>query len=402
MVMMMDSGGCCPARWLSVVDARGQVVPSYPATRRRCAGFGLVELMIALALGTVLLLGITQLFSSGSRSLGDVSAAGQNIENATYAIDVISSDLRLVGYWGEVLGVETTPDVLTSGEVPSGFPPAAKFPGPCLGQGDNFGTGSFSEKVELAWGMEFPLFASRSDYSNYGAVIPCGVSGAEEPASDSEFVVVRRASTCAALDGNCTSPDSTPRFHIQTNGCYDPSGTGLVGGEIRLASVTSSDWSDSGNLEYLKYNLNGCTISATGAAYAPIYRYVSHTYFVSSDDVLYRLAFNGAAFEVEALVDGVEAMRFEWGRDTDGDGTVDEFKGTLAAATAGWLDEWKDVVAVKIWLLVRGGESISGFSDSNKYSLAGVPFTVAEANKKYPRRLVTRLIELPNIAGPRR
>ena len=59
-------------------------------------GFGLVELMIALALGTVIILGVTTLFSDSSRALNDISRAGRQIENSLYAMDLIAKEISLV------------------------------------------------------------------------------------------------------------------------------------------------------------------------------------------------------------------------------------------------------------------------------------------------------------------
>ena len=64
-------------------------------------GFGLVELMIALALGMVIILGVTTLFSDSSRTLNDITRAGRQLENSLYAMDLLAKELSLVDYWGE-------------------------------------------------------------------------------------------------------------------------------------------------------------------------------------------------------------------------------------------------------------------------------------------------------------
>ena len=65
------------------------------------AGFGLIELMIALTLGTVIILGVTTLFSDSSRALNDINRSGRQLENSLYAIDLLAKELALVDYWGE-------------------------------------------------------------------------------------------------------------------------------------------------------------------------------------------------------------------------------------------------------------------------------------------------------------
>ena len=60
-----------------------------------------MELMIALALGTVIILGVTTLFSDSSRALNDITRAGRQLENSLYAMDLLAKELALVDYWGE-------------------------------------------------------------------------------------------------------------------------------------------------------------------------------------------------------------------------------------------------------------------------------------------------------------
>ena len=59
----------------------------------KLTGFGLIELMIALALGTVIILGVSTLFSDSSRALNDVNRAGRQLENSLYAIDLLAKEL---------------------------------------------------------------------------------------------------------------------------------------------------------------------------------------------------------------------------------------------------------------------------------------------------------------------
>ena len=65
------------------------------------AGFGLIELMIALTLGTVIILGVTTLFADSSRALNDINRSGRQLENSLYAIDLLAKELALGDYWGE-------------------------------------------------------------------------------------------------------------------------------------------------------------------------------------------------------------------------------------------------------------------------------------------------------------
>ena len=78
--------------------------------RAQQQGFGLVEILIALTLGIVIILGITALYTDSSRSLSDVNRATRITETASYAMDLVTSDIEAAGFWGEVIA-EPTADI---------------------------------------------------------------------------------------------------------------------------------------------------------------------------------------------------------------------------------------------------------------------------------------------------
>ncbi len=66
----------------------------------RIGGFSLVELMIALALGLVVIAGIIALFVGNSQAAAVVSGQARLQENARFAFDFISRGARQAGYFG--------------------------------------------------------------------------------------------------------------------------------------------------------------------------------------------------------------------------------------------------------------------------------------------------------------
>ena len=68
--------------------------------RAQNRGFGLIEIMIALVLGLVLVLGITQIFASSRQTslVQDASATLQ--EDARYVLTRMTQDLRMAGMFG--------------------------------------------------------------------------------------------------------------------------------------------------------------------------------------------------------------------------------------------------------------------------------------------------------------
>ena len=370
-------------------------------------GFGIVEIMIALTLGVVIILGITTLYTDSSRSLDDVSRATRLTETASYAMDLVTADLELAGFWGERatvlsestirVGTQRWSDLGASSSLDQ-LPPCA-----CIGTGaqavcsfdDNAGSvvsRDYTEStgIELGRGIMFPVYGAASgqlnaETTNSGAN-RCGAFDQASPSS--EFVAIRRASTCSATtdtaDG-CRGLDSA--FHLQVHGDEDSIASGgattLQRGDILLTNDASQ-----------------MTAEMADGTTSPVYRYISRIYYVDSDDTLSRLFLDDSGsnqtYLKEELVEGVEAIRFEWHLDNSGDGYADELTNSPAAS------EWLNVIAATVWMVVRAPDPERGYTDNLTYQLAGASFSVPSGFADHRRAVFSRTVELVNIAGRRK
>jgi type IV pilus assembly protein PilW len=364
------------------------------STPKQGQGFGIVEIMIAMALGIVIILGVTTLFTDTSRTLEDINRSGRQLENSLFSLELLATELAMVGYWGEAgypLDAET--QIFVSGEdlesAPGGI---SGVPSACLGTGAIIDGTSDDAKAELGYGMEFPVSsATGADLNSEISSGVCNNSSAPVARATSEYVLIRRASSCATgvspIPANNSCRELGDFYHLQTNGCYSEN-LGLSGGEIKLYKVTAD--TASALLPYTGYD---CTSSA------PIYRYISRIYYVDQNDTLTRLYLENDSslkFKSEALVDGVELLRFEWFIDTSGDGEYDLVSRGPSAS------QWSDIVAVRVWTVTRSSIEESGYTDTNTYTIAGESWTVPSGNEGYRRTVQSRTVELINIAGRRR
>ena len=64
------------------------------------SGLSLIELMIALLLGTFLTVGLVQIFSSNSQSFRVVEASARAQESGRFGADILSRALRNAGFYG--------------------------------------------------------------------------------------------------------------------------------------------------------------------------------------------------------------------------------------------------------------------------------------------------------------
>src|SRR6266446_9783940 len=63
-------------------------------------GFSLVEMMIAMTIGLMITAGLVTIFANTSNSQQEMRRSAQQIENGRYAMDVLSQDFQVSGYFG--------------------------------------------------------------------------------------------------------------------------------------------------------------------------------------------------------------------------------------------------------------------------------------------------------------
>lgn len=69
--------------------------------RRQVAGVTLVELMVALAIGSFLIIGAVQIANQSRHAFRVNESIAKVQETAQFAIDTIEADLRMASSWGQ-------------------------------------------------------------------------------------------------------------------------------------------------------------------------------------------------------------------------------------------------------------------------------------------------------------
>ena len=67
---------------------------------KRQGGFGLIEIMVAMTLGLILLLGVTSLIATNNATYRLTDNMGKVQENSRFLKNLLNKDLRMVGYKG--------------------------------------------------------------------------------------------------------------------------------------------------------------------------------------------------------------------------------------------------------------------------------------------------------------
>ena len=315
-----------------------------PIVPGRAAGLTLVELLVAMTIGLVLIIGATQVYvdSHAAYAVNETTARLQ--ENARYALSVLEPDIRMSGYWG----LTNVSDGITGIAQPTDAQSALGAP------------------AASTCGVNFPLllgFPVQGTNDSYAAT--CAANSAAMPNADT--ITVRRASTI-------TVPPAT------------------ASGPLRICSTRTSG--------LLVTDISGAFCQDVNAQ---INNLIVNLYYVDQSSSqagvpsLRRKALNGAAactapvsaapcFQDDEIVPGVEDLQVQYGVDLSGgfpppsgaasdtSGAASEYLNAGAALTnllnpppAIPATTPAQIVAVRIWLLVRTDAPEAGFTDDRIY-----------------------------------
>ena len=164
------------------------------------SGFTLVELMIAIAIGLVMLVALLTLFINTSRSNSEMAKVNSLIDNGRFAMQLLETDIAHAGFWGTYLPQFNDLAATTApGDVPSAVPD------PCLTY--NATNWNIAYKIGL---VGIPLQA-------YEATTDCTDVVANRLAN-TDLLVVRHAESCVPGVGAC-EPDTAGKLYFQSSLC---------------------------------------------------------------------------------------------------------------------------------------------------------------------------------------
>ena len=338
----------------------------------RSRGLTLIELMIAMTIGLVLVGGAFKIFMDSSRTYGIHETESRLEENARYVYSVLEADVRMAGYWGYAKGVSGI-----IGTTPQTDPAATTLAGAAASScGTNFGTD-----------LGTPLEGSNDRYT-LGCV---AYQSRFMPSADT--LTVRRAGlNASAVGANAIGP-------------------------LRICSTRTN--------VSLVNTVNACQADQTVAENSPgtIHDLVVHTYYVARDassgsnvPTLWRKSLNNVGtvptFQDEEILAGVEDFQVQFGIDYTGTtGVAQQYVDPVAA---GALPSGAQIVAVRLWVLIRSDTLEPGFTDNRTYvygnrstqngtvndltsgSNGGLAY---QPNDQYRRLLVSRTVMIRNVLG---
>jgi len=381
-------------------------VRSKPA--RSQSGMSIMELMVGLAIGMVLTLGMFTMIVSTSQSFRVNDDFSRMQENAVSAFRYLSDSLRQAGFYG------SSQDT-TSMQIPAGSAVATTT---------DCGSGTITPSVDFALDFRTPIRA----YMNYTPLtvhgdFPCiqqaNFYQGPAVANPNPILVTRGASgmrlcwTIVAAVPNLSPACSNtaalltnqPNFATTIYVQADPyTGIAFYGADYAAlrAGATVRRYPNGTDMEMFEYRphvyyIRPCSRPAGGA--------VNCT--GANDDngrpipTLVRQELIGSAMTEVPLVEGVELIDYRFGVDTNADGVADVYLGNIVTLT-----QWLQVVSVKVTMLIRSPNINSEYDDSGKqYDLLGDGVTALYRCTtspapacNYKRKIFSQTIQVRNIA----
>jgi type IV pilus assembly protein PilW len=307
-----------------------------------CAGFSLVEMMIAMTLGIILMAGIASVVANSSNSHRELDKNSRQLENGRYAVQALRDDIRHAGFFGEFydLGVPTA------------------TPSPCA-----------TATADLLNGIELSV-------QGYAGAASAPLACLPDYAANTDVLAIRRASTAV-----------TPVASLQAADIYM---------QTRPDRIVLDSGTDSTVFDLTKRD---------GVTLAEIRKYLVHIYYIrscsdcsgSGDGIptLVRVELDaGNLNTVSPIAEGIENMQFRYGIDDTDNGAPDRFV-TLPAS----LTEWTNVVTVDASILARNLEPTTGHTDSKSYTLGDVD--ISAPGDSFKRHVFTALARVVNTSARR-
>ena len=332
-----------------------------PLPHRSIRGVSLVELMVAIAIGLVLVAGMVTLFANSSHTTTEIDKSMRQIENGRFATELLSEDISIAGYYGEL-----TTEGLTL------VSPTACATDPNLLGWDN---GSSSSPVITV----APLPMTGLSAAN-AAALTC----LTHHKAGTVALILRHLDTAFVSPGTATDGN----VYLQTSRCAtDPVATRFIT-STALAGFALKD-------------INCVAINK-------VQRYVTRLYYIATCNecgvdtipTLKRVELQGAQMVVSPLVEGIEEVAFDYGFDTNDDGMPDTYRTGLSGTAGAQDNDWKNVVGIRVHLLSRTTEPSADFIDGKSYAL-GLSGLRGPFNDHYKRRTYTVTARLHNVAGLR-
>ena len=331
---------------------------------RRQTGLSLTELMVALAIGSFLMIGAIQIYNQSREAFVINESIARVQETAQFAMDTIEADLRMASNWGRLSrGLNIEGRSFTGVANPTGIP---SIPADC-GQ---------------LWVLDLALPIDGVNNSYGLACLPTADAGTAQTQSDT--ITLRRASVAPVLPQN-------GRLQIQST---------RVQGQLFIDGAIPGNFRGPAD----------ATFPATPTDPSATHNLLVNSYYVAQESELIpgaptlrrktlTMDAGASVIEDQEVAPGVENIQLQLGIDVDGDSMVDRYVNpddpiyNPNSAVAGYVPGAR-VLTARVWMIVRGITPEYGVQDTNDYKPGDVD--LGTINDDFRRMQVSKTILLRN------
>jgi type IV pilus assembly protein PilW len=321
-----------------------------PCRHARHAAFGLVELMVALAIGAFVIAGSIAMYLKAREVRVALDSSARLQEIARYAMAMIETDVRMAGYWG-----------LTSRGESVTANASLSFPAKCGG---------------TAWITETLRYVDGANNAYLSASSCAAGSGGAQPGTD--VLIVRRASAqrIEPQKPTISAPNQDRVLVITSHSDGQIFVPASMGNQIP-AGYSASDAADAAPQADTRALVVNAYYVSTGSSLARNYPALRRKTLSAGPDVT-----------DEEVIAGVEDLQFQLGLDTDGDSSADLF------TNPGPVPSGARPVSVRLWLRVRAEERDPALGSQRIEAYADRAANVVTDSRR--RLLVSKTLQIRN------
>lgn len=341
--------------------------------KSRQRGLSLVELMIGMALGLIVTAGIVYIYLGSRQSYKMQDNMARIQENGRYAMEILSRDIRMAGYQG--CSTATFTNTINRQDAAL----------------DNYAWDFTRSAIEGYNATGSGTWSSVTSGSNTGGTeVTVNVSNIDTQVVSGTDVISLRTTEDLDIDivgqptdNNCSG--TTADLKVTSN-------TVLSDGMI----VMATNCSNAAVFQITNFNSNQNVVHNTGTGTpgnstkdmgacfvgGEIVAVSARSYYIRNNPAgipaLYRKVAKGDPVE---LVDGIQDMQIQYGVDSDGNGSIDQYV-VAGSASLDQSAEWKNVRSVRVSLLLVGQDN--NITDApQKYVYNGSTVTPTDRRLRY-------------------
>ena len=344
---------------------------------KKVFGFTLVEVMVALVISSILMLGVIQIFSASKQSSKVNEALARVQENARFAMESILTDLRNAGYVGcspdlnSFVNPAVDPDIFNLSTATGGWEYTAQdtFPGGATYVADN----------------PINVSATANEWSSKNnGNLPTGLVGLVVPGTD--VIVIKWAEPLRGITGKSNNNEKSASLGTNAPHGFTQGGIVIVG-DCNASDAFMTDAKSPTTLA--RGTAAGIPPGNTSTSDPWSKKWTDNAQFMAGFSRVYYIGLgagggpalftasyqNGTdSINYQEIAEGIENLQLLYAQDSDEDGVLDSYETALNVSH-------KQVVGVQVGVIARSESGALKTSKSRLMNVLGINIQTPNDNR---------------------